>query len=59
MPHRRWLGAGAAVGGKLYVTGGYESDLDGGNIEAVRTTSVYAQRHVGRIRGGRHRLTGA
>ena len=31
MPRRRWLGAGAAVGGKLYVVAGYyEDDPDGG-----------------------------
>jgi N-acetylneuraminic acid mutarotase len=40
MPRRRWLGAGVALGGKLYVIGGYTENPDG-SIKAVRTTSVY------------------
>jgi N-acetylneuraminic acid mutarotase len=36
----RWAGAGAALGGKLYVIGGFQRDVDR-SITAVRTTNVY------------------
>jgi hypothetical protein len=36
----RWSGAGVALGGKLYVIGGYQIDTNG-NLTAVRTTNVY------------------
>jgi N-acetylneuraminic acid mutarotase len=40
LSNRRWLGAGVAVNGKLYVIGGYTELPDGSN-PAVRTVSVY------------------
>jgi N-acetylneuraminic acid mutarotase len=36
----RWNGAGVALGGKLYVIGGFQIDING-NVTQVRTTNVY------------------
>ncbi|MEZ0334082.1 MAG: Kelch repeat-containing protein, partial [Gemmatimonadales bacterium] len=41
MPRRRWLGAGATLGGQLYVIGGFRDDPDGVSTISVATTSVY------------------
>jgi len=41
MPRRRWLGAGAVLGGRLYVIGGFRSAPDGSAQDIVATTSVY------------------
>ena len=41
MPLRRWMAAGATLGAKLYVVGGFQENADGSIVGAVRSTSVY------------------